>query len=714
MRLNSLNKTSLTKKIIILLSFLFVVSMFGAGLFMANANSETITDIKLTINYSPYDKEELPVGIAGKSYAVFDATAVDNLGNTVTDIDVLVSDPNGELLLIVDNRFDTQTVGEYTITYTAKYLSLNVSETVKVNVTAIGEQIEYELDERGETQGYVGQKFFVYEGTYDGGVGQLDFAMQVTDKNGDEVDLSIAKDGYYFVPVTSGEYTILYTVTDFIGQIKQQTLKLTVEDSLSPVFSIPSISKVARIGDKVTFPIADAKVYVDGKEYYLPVKVYCDDVDVTESMSVTFETAGKHTVKYVAKNLFDENYNATQTFEVTVYDPSVILYPTPDPDDEEFTRYVDSFMSLDNFTPSYSEMPEAGDYMGVYVLNATNQKDYATFEFKSKIHKEFLSVNLGTEDGAYFNAITLKFTDSKFANDCVSITFKEIVTEEQDVVLAVYVADVLKKTFNASFESFMAENVNVFYNDELKCLDDGAGNKIVDIDFFDDGRAFTGFKSEKAYLGFSIDGIAESVRIKLSSIAQSNITGSFIDLGAPSFVTNPKFRDVISADVNEVVTLVKLDAFDLLDENVTIKLIVKDPDGNQIYEGNGNEEYKLTVLKSGTYSVEYIASDTRGNPKSKTASIYVADRIPPVIEVDSLPKYVSEGDDISLSDYEVTDNITAQENIQTYIYVIYNNYEKKMVTDEYKFEKVGEYVIRYVAFDADFNCTIVEFKVLCD
>jgi hypothetical protein len=37
-----------------------------------------------------------------------------------------------------------------------------------------------------------------------------------------------------------------------------------------------------------------------------------------------------------------------------------------------------------------------------------------------------------------------------------------------------------------------------------------------------------------------------------------------------------------------------------------------------------------------------------------------------------------------------------------------------MVTDEYKFEKVGEYVIRYVAYDADFNCTIVEFKVLCD
>ena len=33
---------------------------------------------------------------------------------------------------------------------------------------------------------------------------------------------------------------------------------------------------------------------------------------------------------------------------------------------------------------------------------------------------------------------------------------------------------------------------------------------------------------------------------------------------------------------------------------------------------------------------------------------------------------------------------------------------------EYKFEKVGEYVIRYVAYDADFNCTIVEFKVLCD
>lgn len=714
MKANNLDKTTFTKKIIILLSFLFVVSMVGAGYFIVNANSTTVTDIELTVNYSPYDSEDLPVGIKGQSYEVFSATATDNLGNPVTDIDVLVSDPDGELLLIQNNRFKTDKVGEYTIFYTAKYLSLNASETVKVKVSETGEEIEYEIDERTKTQGVVGQKFFVYQGTYGGGVGELDFSMQVTDQNGEDVKLSIAKDGFYFIPLNSGEYKILYTVTDFIGQIKQQPISISISDSLNPIFNVPAISKVARIGDKVSLPIADAKVYVDGVEYYLPVKVYCDDLEVTDTMTVTYETAGKHIVKYVAQNVFDENYSATQTFEVTVYDPSVILYPTPDPDDEEFTRYIDSFMSLDNFIPSYSEMSDAGDYMGVYVLNAGVQKEYASFEFKSKIHKQFLSINLGSEDGANFNEITLKFTDSKCANDSVSVTFKQIITEDDDVVVAVYVADVLKTTIDKTFKNFIGENLNVSYNDEYKCIENGAGEKIVDLDFFDDGRAFTGFKSEKAYLAFALGGISAPVRIKLSSIAQSNITGSFLDLGAPLFVTNPKFRDVISADINDVVTLVKIDAFDLLDENVKIKLTIKDPDGNKIYEGNGNVEYKLTVQKSGTYAVEYIASDTRGNPKSKKASIYVADRIPPIIEVAAMPKFVSVGTEITLPKYEVSDNITEKESIQTYIYVIYNNYQKKMIVDKYKFEKAGEYVIRYVAYDADFNCTIVEFKVVCN
>lgn len=714
MKVNDSDKITLIKKITILLSFLFVISMVGAGYFIVNASNTVVTDIVLTVDYSPYESEDLPIGIAGESYAVFNATAIDNSGNSVTDIDVLVRDPDGKLLLIENNRFKTEKTGEYTIIYTAKYLSLNAFETVKVRVTETGEKIEYKADERIKTQGVVGQRFSVYQGTYGGGVGELDFDMQVLDENGNAIELSVAKDSYFFIPLTSGEYKITYTITDFVGQIKHHQISFVISDSLEPVFSVPAISKVARMGDKVTFPIADAKVYVGGKEYYLPVKIYCDEVDVTDEKAVIFETAGKHIVKYVAQNLFDENYNATQTFEVTVYDPSVVLYPTPDIDYEEYARYIDSFMFLDNFVPSYSEMPDAEDYMGVYVLNADDNKDYASFEFKTKIYKEFLSVKLGSEDGADFSAITFKFTDSKNANDSVSVTFKEIITEEDDVVVAVYVADVLKKTFATTFKNFLVGGLNLLYNDELKSITDDTGEKIVDLDFFDDGRVFTGFKSEKAYLSFSISGITAPVRIKLSSIAQSNITGSFIDLGSPLFVTDAKFRDVISADIGDVVTLVKVKAFDLLDENVNVKLTVKDPEGEKVYEGNGSEDYKLTVLNSGTYSVEYTASDTRGNSKSKKASVYVADRIPPVIEVKAIPKSVSVGTEIELSDYKVTDNVTEQEDIQTYIYVVYENYQKKMLSDKYKFEKVGEYVIRYVAYDADTNCTIVEFKVLCN
>ena len=41
------------------------------------------------------------------------------------------------------------------------------------------------------------------------------------------------------------------------------------------------------------------------------------------------------------------------------------------------------------------------------------------------------------------------------------------------------------------------------------------------------------------------------------------------------------------------------------------------------------------------------------------------------------------------------------------------NYQKKLVSEAYKFEEAGKYIIRYTAYDKNQNYTVVEFTVIC-
>ena len=74
---------------------------------------------------------------------------------------------------------------------------------------------------------------------------------------------------------------------------------------------------------------------------------------------------------------------------------------------------------------------------------------------------------------------------------------------------------------------------------------------------------------------------------------------------------------------------------------------------------------------------------------------------------------VKVGDEITLPKATITDNDTPQDKILSYVYVVKGNNRKQIVGDTYKFTTAGEYKIRYVAYDANQNYTVVEFTVVC-
>ena len=78
-----------------------------------------------------------------------------------------------------------------------------------------------------------------------------------------------------------------------------------------------------------------------------------------------------------------------------------------------------------------------------------------------------------------------------------------------------------------------------------------------------------------------------------------------------------------------------------------------------------------------------------------------------------MKKTVKVGEEITLPKAEITDNDTAADKILSYVYVLKGNFRKELVGEIYKFTEAGEYKIRYVAYDANQNYTVVEFTVIC-
>ena len=194
-------------------------------------------------------------------------------------------------------------------------------------------------------------------------------------------------------------------------------------------------------------------------------------------------------------------------------------------------------------------------------------------------------------------------------------------------------------------------------------------------------------------------------------MGSTTVTTGNVDFTPPVIEKTADFRAVYVSSLGNKVNLPKLTAFDLLDKNVTVTLTVVKPDGTLVYKGN--EGYTLEVTESGEYSVEYTATDSAGNIRRLVSSVYVTDIVSPVIEVNGIAASVKVGDEITLPKATITDNDTAADKILSYVYVVKGNNRKQIVGDTYKFTAAGVYKIRYVAYDANQNFTIVEFTVEC-
>ncbi len=689
-------------------TLLCVAACFLASSHIVSANADE--KIIIDVDTLSYNVNILPKGVEGKSYPVFDCTAVDGDGNEVKDIDVTVYNPAKELLAIKDNRFDTPSVGKYSIVY--KATKGKVEEKMELVVTVV-EQSNYTapyytFSDEIVSSSYTGEQVLLYDGVYGGGNGELTLSCQLAYEGAYTAqEAKIENFGVcdYFLPTAEGKYTVKYSVTDIVGETVSAQKEIVVTDSSAPIMRQPVIATSGVVGQKISFENTEAIVYVDGKEIYVPVKVYVGDTEVTSAMSYTPESKGAYTVRYEAVNPFAAEQNLSK------YEQEVQVVDLEESEENKLP-FIENYFKLDGMEGFWRAEPEntadkqEGLEYDVYVLKADGSAADVSAAFATKLPVQYASMRFGVDDlNAAFGGISLAYVDSVNGEQKISIELKKNVTA---ATVDVYVSGKYKASIKSESYIFCFE-----VDEKTGVLTETvSGTEICRLSAYDNGKEFVGFESRYVYLCLAANAVDSNFGFKLYEISTLNVNGSTYDNGKPLFIDADKLSSILNVEFGAQLQLQGVSAFDLYSTEVQVTAKVTSPSGIILYNEAVTEDSVITLTEHGDYKLVYRAVDASGNYREIVGAIIITDRYAPIMSEVSLPTTVKVGETVTFPEATVTDNAT--EEVVSWIYVTTEDYQKLMITKgQYTFKKAGTYLVKYGAEDESGNITVITYTVVC-
>ncbi len=686
---------------------------------MQNVSAEDKEPI-ITIQIdSEYELEYLPNGVEGCTYPIFNGTATDIDGNLVSmdvkvyyDVDGKSEDgsvADDVLVVVNDNRFVTEKSGVYVIEYIAQKGMNIVTEKLYVDVVPIENYVKptYEINPEFPSSANTGTRIYLPNGDLKfnesfGNV-QLQIAIEYRGQHdcGQIKIIDFNEDLRYFIPTASGEYDVLYKMTDILGVDNQITVKktITVIDSDKPIIIAPSMPSVFFLNKKVKLPCVEAVQYYDGEIVYVPVEYSFGGNAVNSDLTYVPTQVGKTTLSITAKSIIDSNKKSIVNYDVEVKDLN------------GDGIYFNKFTKLDGFTGFYREENSEGLENDIYVLEADGSNASAIMSFNSKIAVEFLQFSLGAETKYNnYKKISFKITDTKNVDEQIDFTIEKTSTDAK-----IYLNGNFVKTFPVVKFTDTNKAFYVQYDSNSQTFTDESGQLLAQLTTYENGDMFNGFSSKKVYVSMEMSGITGKSQLKLYMLAQHYITGSTIDSTSPMMIFDSTYGYNIAytADINQTVTLIKYDVFDLFDEDIKTKIQIISPNGDVVVDEIIHDDFQYKVEEYGIYEVNYVFEDSAGQTRETSGIIQVLDRISPTY--DKIPDFMFEvevGETYKFPQVKFTDN--SNDNCTTWIYLTFGNYQKALVKDnEYKFDKKGEYEVKYVAMDQSGNYTIINYTVVC-
>lgn len=643
---------------------------------------------EITVYKEGYEGE-LPQGYAGSTYPLFGATAFDaEDGKVSVKTSVYYNYYSNAKISVpaADGKFLPRREGKYTIVYTAEDTFGNKAETlVDVNVLASDFAPEFTcaLSEHA-AQIYAGEEYALPEATYGGYVGHVEKTVKVT-KGGKNYALS---ENGTFTTTESGNYSVCFVASDFLGRECVSEYALRVVSSDRPVFvTDPEKLVPEKFIAGYLNPIPEVKaVYVgsDNSVKEASVSVIATNGTISGGRitpSAAGETELTFTATYGGKTL--QKKVVRQAYSIK---------------NENGIDYKSTFITSESVVAGYSA------------------SGYAEYTFTGSGKIEFINTML---------------SENVFAKLQTDKTKKDIGA----LIINIYNPQNRAKMLRARLQSYDGR-IYISLNDgALQAVGSGdfSGDHAIEINYEEFERRFTvnglsydvgdfeGIGSDYASLEIEVEGKTETsvyglIAEKVGN--QSLSATTTIDNGKPMIVCMGDYGGCY--EINGVYTSPYILAKDIVDPSLKeFTMTVTSPDGSYLTLGGKTmdaaevEQIEFELSSYGEYVFEYYAEDNAGRRDTFVFVVNVLDRVSPVVR--TVGSYATTGKvntAISVASFSATDNVSPASDIFTRILVLKPDGNYDLVQNgKFTPVKAGHYKVTCYATDAFGNVGVCQYDV---
>ncbi|MBQ8686125.1 MAG: hypothetical protein IJ514_08140 [Clostridia bacterium] len=644
---------------------------------------------------------EIPFGVVGKKYPLFNGTAVDNV-NGVVNVSTEVFYKYGDAQFhidVKDGAFIPEEEGEYLVVYSAKDYTGNVGTFaftvfVKEEDYYAVSPLTVTLEENYETQTAAGRLVRVAAiEALSGGAGRATYSVTVTDGNGETLDLEKG----YFRPLEAGEYTVGYSMTDYLGERAEYTYEVNVTAHNGVIFET----------ENLVLP----KAVLTGVEYELPTVVARD-----------YQT-GSAVEKTATVSVFDEDGNAIElkNGKLVVSDwntESVTVVYACEGRTETYSKTIPVCVSVDE----YGRYQFASYFYGENVAVMQDEQDVLLTTDAQGARVEFLKEVVGSN----FN-LALTADDSRSGLQKFSVYLTNGKNEENYLKFTfIKNGDGALVSFNdgeateivGSFTGASNYNLMLRYKSYQKAFFDGRGAMISIAKTYANGEPFDGFALSTVKVSVTFDEFVGEAGIRFVSLNGQTFLKNGLDAIAPEV----SYAQTVGGlyKLGETIEICDYYALDVLGNArcfVTVRLgntYAKDTQGNTLNEYPYYEGLSVQLDAVGDYFIYLVSKDylwlenkveygERSSVKLPTVSVN-AEQAPTLSLQGSVPKSGKVGKKISLPTPK-----TDVEDAKLSVLVIdphgTNWYVQADENGKYAYvpKMKGEHTVKYIVMDGTFN-----------
>lgn len=622
----------------------------------------------------------VPFAKIGHRYPVFDAKANDDLdGECKVNSKVYFNYGSGReaIVPVNDNHFEVTQNGIYSIVYEASDRSGNVSKKV-INIKVSDNVEDITITPNGEIKKEIkqGEVYSFPSLNLAGGSGKIDghFNVYLNDAAYEAKEDS-------FIPKDKGTYKIEYVANDIIGQSKTYSYSLEVKENDGAVlYEEIGMPRYFISDGAYILPEAICYDYSSGKGVAVPM-----DVTINNGIFSYEAKSGETFVPKIEGN--QENLHFTYHYKNLEISKDVLTI-------NPYTKVngIERF-SIENFLISENLNFDIGDRdIGFYAKSKGN----ASFTFANSVIAENSSILLESEPGKEnFSRLKVSIVDSINEEERVTLTLDK----NSDSSLTFKID---KRAYLTTSNLSKKGNLQVSYSNNHFSFN----STSVEGRYYDNGKAFAGFGSNKVYFEVTLENAKAGAGLKLSKIDNQSMSYSSSDYSEPRIIIYGDYGGTYTH--NQIAKINRVQASDVLDPNSICYVTVKDPNGNivkdingiSLNEANANKDYDIKLDEYGQYIITYTALDTSENKASFIYAINVEDNIAPTINITgSMPTTVKVGENVRIPSVEVSDD--QSENVEVTIFIETSHGEIIFLDTHNAFKPLfeGIYTLRIRAMD---------------